>query len=176
MLEFDGVGYGKPLTVRPAVARWRRAAGSARGRCTPATPWSHVAAGRVAGRATDVGVTTVEFADLTDDEIADYVATGEPLNVAGGFTIDGRGGWYVRTVEGDHHNVVGLSLPLLRRLLAELGFAVAEFAPAGRERGAVASLEMSEVRRGSVLQSGHRLCYRRRGAALTASRSCCCTG
>jgi septum formation protein len=91
----------------------------------------HVSAGRVVGRATDVGVTTVEFADLTDQEIADYVSTGEPLNVAGGFTIDGRGGWYVKTVEGDHHNVIGISLPLVRQLLAKLGFAVANLPQRG---------------------------------------------
>ena len=59
-------------------------------------------------------------ADFTDEESAAYVATGEPLHVAGAFTIDGLGGPFIRGVEGDHHNVVGLSLPLLRDLLAEL--------------------------------------------------------
>jgi septum formation protein len=63
----------------------------------------------------------VHFADLTDEEIAAYVATGEPLWVAGAFTIDGLGGPYVERVEGDHHGVVGLSLPLLRTLLARRG-------------------------------------------------------
>jgi septum formation protein len=70
-----------------------------------------------------VASTTVHFADVTDDEIAAYVATGEPLAVAGAFTVDGLGGAFVRGVEGDHHNVVGVSLPLLRELLAELGVA-----------------------------------------------------
>jgi septum formation protein len=65
--------------------------------------------------------TTVRFAEVTDEEIAAYVATGEPLRVAGAFTIDGLGGAFVEGVDGDHHNVVGLSLPLLRDLLAELG-------------------------------------------------------
>jgi septum formation protein len=65
--------------------------------------------------------TTVRFADLDDDEIAAYVATGEPLQVAGAFTVDGLGGAFVTGIEGDHHNVVGISLPLLRRLLADLG-------------------------------------------------------
>jgi septum formation protein len=125
LLEFDGVGYGKPLTTERAVAGWRQLRGQ-RGALHTGHALVQVAAGQVVGDITDVGVTTVEFADLTDDEIAAYVATGEPLNVAGGFTIDGRGGWYVRTVEGDHHNVVGLSLPLLRRLLADLGFTVAD--------------------------------------------------
>jgi septum formation protein len=125
LLEIDGVGYGKPLTVDRAVARWRQVRGKL-GKLHTGHALVHIGTGRVVGRATDVGVTTVEFADLSDEEIADYVATGEPLNVAGGFTIDGRGGWYVKTVEGDHHNVVGLSLPLVRQLLDELGFTVAD--------------------------------------------------
>ena len=65
--------------------------------------------------------TTVHFADVSDDEIAAYVATGEPLQVAGAFTVDGLGGAFITGIEGDHHNVVGLSLPLFRELLAELG-------------------------------------------------------
>jgi septum formation protein len=65
--------------------------------------------------------TTVHFARLSDDEIAAYVATGEPLRVAGAFTIDGLGGAFVTGIEGDHHNVVGLSLPLLRELLGDFG-------------------------------------------------------
>jgi septum formation protein len=125
LLEIDEVGYGKPLTVDRAVARWRQVRGKL-GKLHTGHALVHICTGHVVGRATDVGVTTVEFADLTDKEIADYVATGEPLNVAGGFTIDGRGGWYVKTVEGDHHNVVGLSLPLVRQLLVELGFTVAD--------------------------------------------------
>ncbi|MGH3448184.1 MAG: Maf family protein, partial [Nocardioidaceae bacterium] len=64
--------------------------------------------------------TVVHFAEPTDAEIDAYVATGEPLEVAGAFTIDGRGGAFVTSIEGDHHNVVGLSLPLLRTMLAEL--------------------------------------------------------
>ena len=125
LLEIDGVGYGKPLTVERAVTRWRQVRGKL-GQLHTGHALVHVFAGRVVGRVTEVGVTTVEFADLTDQEISEYVATGEPLNVAGGFTIDGRGGWYVKTVEGDYHTVVGLSLPLVRQLLAKLGFAVAD--------------------------------------------------
>ena len=67
--------------------------------------------------------TVVHFADVSDAEIDAYVATGEPLQVAGSFTIDGLGGPFVERIEGDHHNVVGISLPLLRRLLADLGIA-----------------------------------------------------
>jgi septum formation protein len=73
-----------------------------------------------------VGTTVVHFADLSDEEIEAYVASGEPLDVAGAFTIDGRGGAFVERIEGDPGNVVGLSLPLLRRLLAELGISITE--------------------------------------------------
>ena len=76
-----------------------------------------VASGRVAAAT---GSTTVHFADLTDEEIDAYVATGEPLRVAGAFTLDGLGGPYVAGIEGDPSNVVGVSLPLLRELLGEL--------------------------------------------------------
>jgi septum formation protein len=65
--------------------------------------------------------TAVHFADLDDREIDDYVATGEPLRVAGAFTIDGLGAPYVRGIEGDHTNVIGLSLPVLRELLLDIG-------------------------------------------------------
>jgi septum formation protein len=66
------------------------------------------------------------FADLSDEEIDAYVRTGEPLGVAGGFTIDGRGGPFIESIEGDPHAVVGLSLPLLRRLLADIGLGIHE--------------------------------------------------
>jgi septum formation protein len=72
-------------------------------------------------RAAATASTTVRFADVSDAEIAAYVATGEPLRVAGAFTTDGLGGAFVEGIDGDHHNVVGVSLPLLRRMLAILG-------------------------------------------------------
>jgi septum formation protein len=73
-----------------------------------------------------VGTTVVHFADVSDAEIEAYVATGEPLHVAGAFTIDGRGGAFVERIEGDPGNVIGLSLPLLRRLLAELDVSITD--------------------------------------------------
>ena len=70
---------------------------------------------------------------MSDDEIDLYCATGEPLAVAGAFTIDGLGGWFIEAIEGDHHNVVGLSLPLLRRMLAQLGYTLRDVGyPAAR--------------------------------------------
>jgi septum formation protein len=117
ILELDGEALGKPGTSEEATRRWQEMRGrsgvlvTGHSLCDTAT--GHVASATAA--------TTVHFADLTDDEIAAYVASGEPLDVAGGFTIDGLGGAFVTGIEGDHHNVVGVSLPLVRELLAELG-------------------------------------------------------
>jgi septum formation protein len=117
VLELDGVALGKPEDADEAVARWR----IMRGR-TGVLHTGHCLTDTSSGRrAVATGSTVVHFADLTDDEITAYVESGEPLQVAGAFTIDGLGGAFVTAIEGDHHNVVGLSLPLLRDLLAELG-------------------------------------------------------
>ena len=75
-------------------------------------------------QAEDVGSTVVYFADISDAEIDAYVASGEPLQVAGCFTIDGKGGAFVERIEGDSGNVIGLSLPLLRRLLVTFGVTI----------------------------------------------------
>ncbi|HEX6578904.1 MAG TPA: Maf family protein [Jiangellaceae bacterium] len=120
VLELDGAAHGKPRDAAQATARWR----AMRGRSGVLHSGHWVIDRRAAGRGGAAGAvasTTVHFAEVTDDEINAYVATGEPLHVAGGFTIDGLGGAFVDGVEGDHHNVVGLSLPLLRRLLGDLG-------------------------------------------------------
>ena len=77
-------------------------------------------------QAAAVAATMVRFGTPSEQEIAAYVASGEPLAVAGAFTLDGRGGWFVAGIDGDHGNVLGVSLPLLRRLLADLGFGVTE--------------------------------------------------
>jgi septum formation protein len=110
--------HGKPADPAEAIARWRAMRGRSgvlhTGHCVIAP------GGREVLRA---AATTVHFADLTDHEIEAYVATGEPLQVAGAFTVDGLGGAFVRGIEGDHHNVVGISLPLLREMFAELDVA-----------------------------------------------------
>jgi septum formation protein len=119
VLELDGEGYGKPESAPEAIARWQRM----RGR-TGVLHTGHCVIDAATGRcARAVGSTRVDFADVSDAEIEAYVATGEPLQVAGAFTLDGLGGAFVRGVEGDPHNVVGISLPLLRDLFAELGVA-----------------------------------------------------
>ena len=117
VLDLDGEALGKPDDAADAVRRWQAMRGRSgvlrTGHCLHDT-----ATGRVAAATAS---TTVHFADVGDDEIAAYVATGEPLWVAGAFTVDGLGGAFVTGIEGDHHNVVGVSLPLLRELVGELG-------------------------------------------------------
>ena len=125
LLELDGEVHGKPADADQATARWRRMRG--RSGMLHTGHWLiDVRAPKAGKPRRGVGTvgatasTTVHFADLSDAEIAAYVATGEPLRVAGAFTIDGLGGPFVTGIEGDHHNVVGLSLPLLRELLTDL--------------------------------------------------------
>jgi septum formation protein len=117
LLELDGQGLGKPVDAAEAVRRWR----SMRGRSGVLHTGHHLVRLPDGAARSATASTTVHFADLGDAEIDAYVATGEPLVVAGAFTIDGLGGPYVTRIEGDHHNVVGISLPLLRGLLGDLG-------------------------------------------------------
>lgn len=123
MLEIDGKVWGKPEDAATARDRWR----SMRGRSgvLHSGHWLvdlRDSATEPVGRGASAS-TTVYFADISDAEIDAYVATGEPLWVAGGFTVDGLGGPFVTGIEGDFHNVVGLSLPLLRSMLSDLGIA-----------------------------------------------------
>ena len=120
VLDLGGRALGKPKTAADAAALWREMSGRAgtlvTGHCV-----IDAATGR---RAAAVAATTVRFGAPSDEDIAAYVASGEPLRVAGAFTLGGRGGWFVDGIDGDHGNVIGISLPLLGRLLAELGVAV----------------------------------------------------
>lgn len=126
MLELGGEILGKPADAADAVARWR--AMRARSATLHTGHWliddRDPAAGGTGGTIGATSSTIVHFADLTDAEIDAYVATGEPLAVAGAFTIDGLGGPFVTRIEGDHHGVVGVSLPLLRELLGEVGVTI----------------------------------------------------
>lgn len=120
LLEFDGAALGKPASADDAVARWH----SMRGRSGVLhTGHSLVRAGR---SETEVCSTTVRFGEPTDAEITAYVASGEPLNVAGAFTLDGRGSAFLAGIDGDAGNVIGLSVPLLRRLLKAHGVEVVD--------------------------------------------------
>lgn len=120
VLELDGETHGKPSDDAEAAKRWRAMRGRSgvlhTGHCLIE---SHD--GVAVAQSEHTASTTVHFADITDEEIDAYVATGEPLEVAGAFTVDGLGGPFVERIEGDHHNVVGLSLPALRHILAARG-------------------------------------------------------
>lgn len=125
-LEFAGESLGKPHVNLVAVERWKKLRGN----------WGVLHSGHflIDNRdpsnrkfASETSSAKVFFANLSDKEIEDYVATGEPLKVAGAFTIDGLGGAFLEGIEGDPHTVIGLSLPALRRLANELGFHYPDF-------------------------------------------------
>lgn len=116
--EFEGESLGKPLTPENAIARAKSLRGNSgllhTGHCIIDTEKGI--------EISDVATTRVFFAEMTDDEIESYVATGEPLNVAGGFTLDGLSSPFISRIEGESSNVIGLSLPLLRNAVIKLGY------------------------------------------------------
>jgi septum formation protein len=116
--DVDGVSFGKPGTPEIAIARARRMSGRSgllhTGHCIIDTEKGIEIVDRV--------TTKVTFSHMTDVEIADYVASGEPLHVAGGFTLDGFGSAFIPLIEGDYTNVVGISMPFLRLAMNQLGY------------------------------------------------------
>lgn len=116
--EFEGESLGKPLSVENAIERARSLRGKSgllhTGHCIIDTEKGI--------EISDVATTRVFFEDMTDDEIKSYVATGEPLHVAGGFTLDGLSSPFISRIEGESSNVIGLSLPLLRNAVLNLGY------------------------------------------------------
>ncbi|MEV0360370.1 nucleoside triphosphate pyrophosphatase [Nocardia sp. NPDC050697] len=125
MLLVDGELQGKPYTPEVARERWKAVAGRSAdlltGHCV-----LRLADGAVIASAVDTSTTTVHFADPDPADLDAYIATGEPLQVAGAFTLDGRGGWFVERLEGDPSSVIGIGLPLLRRLLHDVGLSIAQ--------------------------------------------------
>ena len=123
VLELGGLALGKPADAEDAIARWT----SMRGRTGELHTGHWVVDVRAAerggtgGTVGAVATTVVHFGDVDDDEVASYVATGEPLVVAGAFTLERLSAPYVDAIEGDPSNVTGLSLPTLRRMLLDLG-------------------------------------------------------
>lgn len=122
VLDLDGEALGKPADAEEATARWK----SMRGRAGTLQTGHCVYDTRTGRHVCATASTVVRFGEPTDAEIAAYVASGEPLHVAGAFTLDGRSAPFVDGIDGDHGNVIGISLPLLRRLLAELGVGITD--------------------------------------------------
>jgi septum formation protein len=122
LLELDGQLLGKPATPEEAVGRWHdmrgRSGNLMTGHCLIDTATDKLAA--------EVCTTVVRFGMPSDAEVEAYVATGEPLHVAGAFTLDGRSAPFLAGIDGDHGNVIGLSLPLVRSLLAQLDVAIVD--------------------------------------------------
>jgi septum formation protein len=122
MLDFAGVAYGKPASAQAAADLWRQLSGR---EGTLFTGHCLIRAGSGA-RACGVGRTVVRFGSPSPAELDAYIATSEPLAMAGAFSLDGLGGAFVEGIDGDAGNVIGLSLPLLRRLLTDFGVAITD--------------------------------------------------
>jgi septum formation protein len=122
VLSVGGEIHGKPANAEEAIARWQMMRG------TMGVLYTGHALIDTSQDKTLVrcGITNVYFADISDRTIQAYVATGEPLKCAGCFALEGRGGLFVEKLEGCHSNVIGLSLPLLRQMLSELGYEVTD--------------------------------------------------
>ena len=128
MLELDRVRFGKPASADQAVAMWRRLSGR------DATLFTgHCLIAGDGRQARDVARAVVRFGTPSDAEVAAYVASGEPMTLAGGFSIEGRAAPFVEGIDGHPGTVIGLSLPLLRRMLAEIGVTITDLwrKPAG---------------------------------------------
>jgi septum formation protein len=132
MLLLDGELQGKPGSVEVARSRWASMAGRS---ATLLTGHSvlRVVNGSVIGDAHESSATVVHFASPEDSDLEAYLATGEPLQVAGAFTLDSLGGWFVERIDGDPSSVIGIGLPLVRTLLGRVGVGIAElWATSGR--------------------------------------------
>ncbi|WP_263169925.1 nucleoside triphosphate pyrophosphatase [Streptomyces sp. SCSIO ZS0520] len=127
VLDLDGEALGKPADAAEARARWQAMRGRAGTLQTGHCVYDTASGRHLAATAS----TVVRFGSPSDAEIAAYVASGEPLYVAGAFTLDGLSGPFIDGIDGDHGNVLGLSLPLLRKLLAELGVGITDLWAAG---------------------------------------------
>ncbi|MEU6267430.1 Maf family protein [Saccharopolyspora shandongensis] len=123
LLMADGEIVGKPGTREAAAKRWAHNAGNA-GQLLTGHAVVRLQDGEVSARTQGHLSTTVRFGAPTDAELDAYLATGEPLHVAGGFTLEGFGGWFIEGVDGDPSSVLGISLPLTRKLLAEIGVSI----------------------------------------------------
>ena len=119
----DGEIVGKPGNAEAAAQRWKLMAGGT-GELMTGHAVVLLRDGEITARARGHLATMVRFGEPSDTELDAYIATGEPLVVAGGFTLDGFGGWFIEGVDGDPSSVLGISLSLTRKLLAEAGISV----------------------------------------------------
>lgn len=121
MLLIDGELQGKPHTVERTIARWQsqrgRTAELITGHCIVTPKGEHV----------EAAITTLDFAEVSDEDIRAYAQTGEPLKCAGAFTLEAMGGWFIDGINGDPSSVIGLSLPVVRRALYRYGYSVSQF-------------------------------------------------
>jgi septum formation protein len=123
VLALNGKIYGKPESSADAIARWQQMRGNEGTLYT-----GHALIDQKQNqKIVRCGITKVYFAKISDSVIEDYVSTGEPLKCAGSFALEGKGGLFIERLEGCHSNVIGLSLPLLRQMLSELGYCVSDF-------------------------------------------------
>ncbi|HYJ55860.1 MAG TPA: nucleoside triphosphate pyrophosphatase [Mycobacterium sp.] len=125
MLLWCGKLYGKPGSAQAARQQWLAMAGS-EGLLLTGHALRRITAGSVVHAASETGSTTVHFGTPSDDELTAYVDSGEPIHVAGAFTVDGLGGWFIDRIDGDPSNVIGLSLPLVHRMLRRAGLSVSD--------------------------------------------------
>ena len=133
--EFEGKSLGKPGTRENAIERCRLVAGESgilhTGHCIIALRGDSSSSNASFREYSDIASTRVHFASMSDDEISAYVDSGEPLHVAGGFTLDGLSAPFIRAIEGDWSNVIGLSLPLIKEAISSFGYQWFEIATAG---------------------------------------------
>lgn len=123
MLHIGHELAGKPGCAEVALRRWQAMAGGT-GELLTGHAVVRLDAGLPSATVAGAQTSLIRFGTPTAEEVEAYIGTGEPLGVAGGFTLDGRGGWFVDGIDGDPSSVIGISLPLTRRLLAEVGVPV----------------------------------------------------
>lgn len=125
MLHLDGRLHGKPGTAQAARRQWELMAGST-GHLLTGHALLRLTAGVITHTEGDTGSTTVHFGEPSEIDLHRYVDSGEPVNVAGSFTLDGLGGWFIERIEGDPSNVIGLCLPLLRKMVNRVGLLISD--------------------------------------------------
>ena len=126
MLYRDDKLWGKPGTAEAARQQWHSMAGKT-GHLLTGHAMLRISSGVITHTDSETASTTVHFGTPTESELTSYIASGEPINVAGAFTLDGLGGWFIERIEGDPSNVIGLSLPLLNQMVRYAGLSITNF-------------------------------------------------